>query len=104
MLKKKICLVFLMLLFTPFAFAADTFREATVVDQITVLEMGQIQVRQAIRVLKNDIVISQKYHRHVLEPCQALTGQDIRVTAQAQAAWTPEVCKAWDEFKAAQTR
>jgi hypothetical protein len=36
-----------------------------VIDKIEVLESGSIQVRQATRVLEDDVVLSTSYHRHV---------------------------------------
>lgn len=59
----------------------------TVVDKIEVLESGAIQVRQAIRVLEDDVVLSQSYHRHVLQPGDDLTSEDPKVVAIATAAW-----------------
>ena len=40
----------------------------TVVDKIEVLEMGQVQVRTATRVLEDGVQLSSSFHRHVLEP------------------------------------
>jgi hypothetical protein len=59
----------------------------TVVDKIEVLESGQVQVRQAIRVLEDGEVLSQSYSRYVLEPGADLTNQDSKVAAIAAAAW-----------------
>ena len=36
-----------------------------VVDKIEVLEMGQVQVRTATKVLENGVVLSRSFHRHV---------------------------------------
>lgn len=59
----------------------------TVVDKIEVLESGAVQVRSAIRVLEDGEVLSQSYHRHVLQPGDDLTDQDPKVVAIAEAAW-----------------
>jgi hypothetical protein len=59
----------------------------TVVDKIEVLESGAIQVRAAIRVLEDGEVLSQSYHRHVLQPGDDLTDQDPKVVAIANAVW-----------------
>ncbi len=40
-----------------------------VVDKIEVLEMGNVQVRTATKVLENGEVLSRSFHRHVLSPC-----------------------------------
>jgi hypothetical protein len=59
----------------------------SVVDKIEVLETGHIQVRTAIRVLEDGNVLSQTYHRHVLEPGANLTTEDPKVVAIANAIW-----------------
>lgn len=58
-----------------------------VIDKIEVLETGAIQVRQATRVLEDGTVLSQSYHRHVLEKGADLTNEDPKVAAVATAAW-----------------
>ena len=74
----------------------------TIVDKIEVLEMGQVQVRTATRVLEDGAVLSSSFHRHVLVPGDDLSGQDARVSAIATATWTPEVVTAYEEMIAAQ--
>lgn len=59
----------------------------TVVDKIEILENGAVQVRCAVRVLEDGVVLSQSYHRHVLQPGDDLTDEDSRVVAIAEAAW-----------------
>jgi hypothetical protein len=64
----------------------------TVVDKIEVLESGVIQVRSAIRVMEDGAMLSQSYHRHVLQPGDDLTNEDPKVVAIANATWpTTEV-------------
>jgi len=58
-----------------------------VIDKIEVMESGVIQVRQATRVLEDDVVLSTSYHRHVLERDADLTNEDPKVAAVATAAW-----------------
>ena len=74
----------------------------TVVDKIEVLEMGQVQVRTATRVLEDGTVLSSSFHRHVLAPADDLSEQDAKVAAIATATWTPEVVTAYEEMIAAQ--
>ena len=74
----------------------------TIVDKIEVLEMGQVQVRTATRVLEDGVALSQSYHRHVLAPGDDLSEQDAKVSAIATATWTPEVVTAYEEMIAAQ--
>jgi len=83
----------------------------TVVDKIEVLEMGQVQVRTATKVLENGVVLSRSFHRHVLEPSNKdsgswqdtdISGQDARVQAIANATWTAEVKTAFQNMKDAE--
>ena len=80
----------------------------TVVDKIEVLEMGQVQVRTATKVLENGVVLSRSFHRHVLEPSNKdsgswqdtdISGEDARVQAIANATWTAEVKTAFQNMK-----
>ena len=78
----------------------------TIVDKIEVLEMGQVQVRTATRVLEDGTQLSQSFHRHVVEPSTKtdgswgdtdISGEDARVQAIANATWTAEVKTAYQE-------
>ena len=78
----------------------------TIVDKIEVLEMGQVQVRTATRVLEDDVALSSSFHRHVLAPSiksgdtwgdTDISGEDASVQAQANAKWTAEVKTAYQE-------
>lgn len=62
-----------------------------VVDKIEILESGQIQVRRATRIKEDGVILSQSYHRHVLNPEDSLEGQDTRVVSVANTVWTPTV-------------
>jgi len=83
-----------------------------VVDKIEVLEMGNVQVRTATKVLENGEVLSRSFHRHVLSPCfkdngswhdTDISGQDARVQAIANATWTAEVKTAYQDLMDAQS-
>jgi len=74
----------------------------TIVDKIEVLEMGQVQVRTATRVLEDGVALSSSFHRHVLAPGDDLSEQDAKVAAIATATWTPEVVTAYEAMIAAQ--
>ena len=72
----------------------------TVVDKIEVLEMGQVQVRTATRVLEDGVQLSSSFHRHVVDPSiktgetwgdTDISGEDARVQAIANATWTSTV-------------
>ena len=78
----------------------------TIVDKIEVLEMGQVQVRTATRVLEDGTQLSSSFHRHVLAPSVKtdgswgdtdIPGEDARVQAIANATWTAEVKTAYQE-------
>ena len=84
----------------------------TVVDKIEVLEMGQVQVRTATRVLEDGTQLSSSFHRHVVLPSHKtdgswgdtdISGEDARVQAIANATWTAEVKTAYQEMVDAQT-
>ena len=84
----------------------------TVVDKIEVLEMGQVQVRTATRVLEDGVQLSSAYHRHVVNPSiktggswgdTDISGEDARVQAVATATWTSAVKTAWQEMVDAQS-
>jgi len=83
----------------------------TIVDRIEVLELGQVQVRTATRVLEDGVVLSSSFHRHVLVPSvktdgswgdTGISGEDARVQAIATATWTAEVKTAYQEMIDAQ--
>jgi hypothetical protein len=73
-----------------------------IVDKIEALEMGQIQVRTATRVMEDGAVLSSSFHRHVLAPGDDLSEQDPRVTAIANATWTPECINLYEAMIEAQ--
>ena len=86
-------------------------KEVTV-DKIEVLEMGQVQVRTATRVLEDGAVLSSSFHRHVVVPSVKtddtwgdtdISGEDARVQAIATATWTSSVKTAYQEMVDAQS-
>ena len=83
----------------------------TVVDKIEIMEMGQVQVRTATRVMEDGAVLSSSFHRHVVEPSTKsgdtwgdtdISGEDARVQAVANATWTDSVKTAYQEMIDAQ--
>jgi len=84
----------------------------TVVDKIEVLEIGNVQVRTATRVLEDGVELSSSFHRHVVMPSTKasgswadtdISGEDARVQAIATATWTSAVKTAYQEMVDAQT-
>ena len=79
----------------------------TVVDKIEVLEMGEVQVRTATRVMEDGVQLSSSFHRHVVEPSTKasgswadtdISGEDARVQSVATATWTTAVKTAYQEM------
>ena len=82
-----------------------------IVDKIEVLEMGELQVRTATKVLEDGVQLSSSFHRHVLAPSTKasgswadtdISGEDARVQAVANATWTSAVKTAYQEMIDAQ--
>ena len=78
-----------------------------VVDKIEVMEMGEVQVRTATRVLEDGVELSSSFHRHVVVPSTKasgswadtdISGEDARVQAIATATWTSSVKTAYQEM------
>ena len=66
-----------------------------VIDKVEVLEDGQIQVRQATKIMEDGKEISKTYHRWVLTPGQNVDNQIQKVKNIANATWTEEVVSAY---------
>ena len=67
-----------------------------VIDSLNVLEDGQIQIRQATKIIEDGKELSKSYHRWVLHPGQDITDQTDKVKAIANATWTQEVIDAYN--------
>ena len=79
----------------------------TVVDKIEVLEMGQVQVRTATKIMEDGKELNRNFHRHVVEPSTKnggtwedtdISGEDAKVQAICNATWTDEVKKAYQDM------
>lgn len=66
-----------------------------VIDQIIVAENGVVLYREATRIIENDEIISETYHRSSLIPGQDLIGVPENVSAHCVTAWKPEVVAAY---------
>ena len=84
----------------------------TIIDKVEVLEMGQVQVRTAIRIKEDGVQLSQSYSRHIIQPSVKtgdtwgdtdISGEDASVQAQANAKWTTAVKTAYEEMIDAET-
>lgn len=75
-----------------------------IIDKIEVLENGNIQVRQATKIIEDGQEIGKIYHRHVLDPGDSLDGQDAKVTAIAGVVWKPGVVAAYKAYVESQSK
>ena len=75
-----------------------------VVDKIEVLEMGQVQVRTATKIMEDGNELNRSFHRHVVVPSVKngdtwgdtdISSEDARVQAICTATWTDEVKTAY---------
>jgi hypothetical protein len=74
----------------------------TVIDQITILENGIIQIRQTKRVFDDDgSKLGERFHRSVLEPGDNVSALPNRIQRIAQAVWTQAVIDAYRAARAA---
>jgi hypothetical protein len=76
--------------------------ENTSIDQIEIVRGWNIQVRQATVIERDGEFVSRTFHRWVLTPDMDISDQEQKVKDIANAAWTPEVCQAYETFKAEQ--
>ena len=68
----------------------------TITDKIEVVgQFNSLQIRQANQILEDGVVISQSYHRYVLQPGADVSGEDAKIQAVATAVWTDEVKAAY---------
>ena len=75
-------------------------------DKIEVVENGRIQIRTATIIKENGVEITRSFHRHAIDPSDKSSGswqdtdisnEDERVQAIANATWTDEVKKAYQD-------
>ena len=76
--------------------------EEQVVDHIDVLEDGQIQVRTATVIKRDDVEISRTFSRHVVSPGDDLSKENARVKSVGEAVHTSDVISAWNTRVAAE--
>ena len=65
--------------------------EKNIIDVIQILENNAIQIRNANIIEKDGVEIAKTYHRHVINPLDDITNEDIKVQTIANALWTEEV-------------
>lgn len=74
--------------------------ETKATDKIEVIENGTVQVREAIRVMRDGEVIAQNFHRFIVVPGQDTTGMDPKVVAICAVVHTSEVIAAYQAQQA----
>jgi hypothetical protein len=65
--------------------------ETKKIDKIEVVENDSIQVRTATIIEKDGTEIAKTYHRHVLNPGDDFSNEDLKVQDIAKAIWTEKV-------------
>jgi hypothetical protein len=76
--------------------------ERTEIDKIEVVCNWVVQVRQATIIERDGQFVSNSFHRWTLNPDSDISGQEQKVQAICNAAWTDEVKAAYETFKAEQ--
>lgn len=66
--------------------------------QFTVLERGQVQLRETTRILESGSVISENHHRFVREPGDDITDLPSNYSSSIAIFWTPEVIQDWEVY------
>lgn len=83
-----------------------TLTKKTIIDKIETVRVQDhyvLQIREAIQVLENLNVISQKFHRYVLSPDADISAiTDTTVLAQFNAVMTDQVKENYQAFLEAQ--
>ena len=76
--------------------------EKVEIDRIEIQGDWNVQVRQATVIEKDGEQVARTFHRWVLTPDSDISGQEQKVKDICNAAWTPEVCQAYEVFKESQ--
>jgi hypothetical protein len=79
------------------------FTENISIDQIEIVNDWNIQVRQATIIEKDGVQVARTFHRWVLTPDMDISNQETKVKNICNAAWTPEVIAAYNQFKEERT-
>ena len=63
-------------------------------------EYKHINVRTKTSIMEDGSEISYKYHRKVLTPDMDVSGESAEIQALANALWSADIKKAWEEKQA----
>ena len=80
--------------------ASATLEKEIVTDQITVLEDGQMQIREVTRILEDGKILSYTYHRKVIAPGDDVTKEITKIKDIAEVVHTPTVINAYNDKRA----
>ena len=73
--------------------------ERTIVDKIEVIGWSKgLQIRMDKQIINDEtdeVVVSGKWHRYVLNPDKDVSSEPAEIQAVANAVWTDEVKAAW---------
>jgi hypothetical protein len=76
--------------------------ETKVIDRVEIVALGQLQVREATTIMRDEEEIAKTYHRWTFAPGDDVSAMPTNVQAIAAAAWTPEVITAYQAHMAEQ--
>lgn len=72
-----------------------TIEKQVLIDLIQVTENNIVQVREATRIMENNVELAKTYHRHIVLPGDDYSQEDAKVQAVCAAVHTPEVVAAY---------
>jgi hypothetical protein len=67
----------------------------SVIDQITVVDSGEVLYRTATKIMEDGVELSKTFHRSSLYPGQDTTDRPANVVAICNTVWTPEIIAAY---------
>lgn len=74
--------------------------KSEVVDTITILENGNLEIRNKVKLIENGIEIAFTYNRYVIEPGDNVNQLPTKIKSVAALIHTPEVIAAAQQRKA----
>ena len=76
-----------------------SLEKQTTIDKIEIVtEFKFIQVRELIKILENDEVISEKYKRFVFNPNDDLNSMPEEIREIAENLWTDEIKNSYNQY------
>lgn len=72
----------------------------SIISQIMILPDGQIHVQRADMILRDGVEIARIIHRHVINPGDDYSGEDVRVFEICRLVYTADVIEARLEARA----